>query len=90
MCSALPYVTGGVVWRFSDALAWTRLHEAVVYVDATPECMGIVRPGCAPVWVPLPETTPIYQAEYLVAVVAVLLMSASEAPFTVFTDNMGV
>ena len=88
--AALPYVTEGVVWPFSDALAWTCLHETVVYVDATPECIGIVRPGCAPVSVPLPETTLIYQAEYLAAVVAVLLMSASEAPFTVFTDNMGV
>ena len=88
--AAVPYVTGDVLWRFRDVLAWSEMHDRLVFVDATPEQVGIVRPGCAPVSVPLRRAMPIYVAEYVAALVAVILMARCGDQFTVFTDNMGV
>ena len=72
-----------------DILAWTARHERAVFVDATPSCIGIVRPGYDPVSVPLSSVLPIYLAEYVAALVAIFLMSDAD-PFTVYTDNIGV
>ena len=87
---ALPFLSEEVEWRFRDAISWSVIHENTVFVDATPQCIGIVRPGCAPVSVPLRQALPIYQAEYVAALAAVYLMSVGGEPFTLFTDNMGV
>ena len=87
--AAMPYVSEVTVWRYSDRIAWSDMHERVVYVDATPTCIGIVRPGCVPLSINLEAVLPIYVAEYAAALVAVALMSSGE-PFTIFSDNIGV
>ena len=90
-CAAvLPYLSRAVVWRWSDQRAWSDTHERAVFVDATPLCIGIVRPGCPPVSNMFVSPLPIYVAEYVAALVAVFLMGNSDEPFTVYTDNVGV
>ena len=49
-CAAvLPYLSEDVQWRWVDARVWSEEHQRPVFVDATPECSGIVQPRCAPV-----------------------------------------
>ena len=49
-CAAvLPYLRENVEWCWSDRISWSGPHESVIFVDATPERIGIVRPGCFPV-----------------------------------------
>ena len=85
----MPYVTGVTELRHTDVVSWNEHHERIVYADATPQCIGIVRPGYAPLSVRLEMTLPIYIAEYVAALVAVLIMANGE-PFTVYSDNIGV
>ena len=63
-------------------------HDRSCFVDATPLQIGIVSAGLEPVSIPLSVELPIYLAEYVAALTAV--MSAGDDPVTVFTDNVGV
>ena len=88
-CAAIvPYLADDVVWRWQDRCAWSEAHDRSVFVDATPFCIGIVRPGCAPISARFRFALPIYVAEYVAALVAVYLMCPGTAPFTVHTDNL--
>jgi len=82
-CSrAAPFIREDVVWSFDDISMWKDLHDRHVFVDATPNQIGIVVPGCAPVSVPLPQELPIYESEYLAALTAIVCMDRE--PLTLF------
>lgn len=86
--AVLPWIREEHALSFSDLFNWEELHERQIFADATPDQLGIVSPGCAPVSLSLPCRMPIYLAEYCAALVAVL--TAEPGPLTVFTDNIGV
>ena len=90
-CAAVtPYVCSVTRWSYSDVIAWSETHDRVIFVDATPDCIGIVWPGCGPISMALETALPIYLAEYVAALVAVVLMRDGEEPFTIYSDNVGV
>ena len=66
---------------------WSHTHERVVFADATPLGIRIVRPRRAPVLLTFEFPLPIYFAEYAAALVAVFLMDDSDEPFTIYTDK---
>ena len=82
------FVSDDVAWSFCDMCHWRDMHERQCFVDATPQQIGFVCPGRESVAIRLSEELPIYVAEYVAALSAVI--SVSEEPVTVFTDNIGV
>lgn len=86
--AALPFITGAGALTATDLANCCAAHERAVYVDATPDCIGIVEPGCAPVSMNLPVSLPIYFAEYLAALTVIL--SRNMFKTVLYSDNLGV
>ena len=88
-CAAsLPFLVDSAPLTAADVTSWRDVHERSVFVDATPDCNGIVQRGCAPVSVTLSVTLLIYLAEYLAALTAILSRDVSQT--TLYTDNVGI
>lgn len=88
-CAAVvPFLRDDVQRTFEDICLWNDVHDRLCFVDATPQQIGIVCAGFEPVSVRLSEELPIYLAEYLAALTAVLC--ADREPVTIVTDNLGV
>ena len=87
--AAVPFISTITGWWYRDVLAWPTLHNYAVYVDATSDCISIVRPGRAPVSFRLSSALPIYLSQYVAALLAIFLMSRSKL-LCLYTDNMGV
>ena len=88
-CAAVvPFMRDDVSQTFRDICLCNEFHDRSCFVDATPLQIGIVSAGLEPVSIPLSVELPIYLAEYVAALTAV--MSAGDDPVTVFTDNVGV
>ena len=88
--SIVPFIRTGVERSFTDICNWRCAHEKHVFVDATPQQIGIVSPGLISVSAALPVELPIYLAEYVAALVAVLVMNFDSEPYVLYTDNAGV
>ncbi|KAF0296949.1 Protein P [Amphibalanus amphitrite] len=75
-------------WSFSaeDYHNWFRSHQHAVAVDATPYQLGFADASAA-IAVPLERPIPIYQAEFLAALLAALQVPPGT---TVFSDNQAV
>ena len=86
--AVIPYIRDEQALSFSDLCVCNDVHARQVFVDATPEQLGIVAPGSVPISVTLPWQMPIYLAEYVAALTA--LLTAEPGPLTLFTDNVGV
>ena len=86
----MPFIRTDVERSFLDIFNCNRDHEKRIFVDATPQRIGIVSPGRVSVSALLPLELPIYFAEYVAALVAVILLSSEDEPFVLYTDNMGV
>ena len=83
-----PFIRDGVSLTFSDICRWNDDHGKHIFVDATPTQIGIVQQGCEPVSIALPVALPIYEAEYLAALTAVLSRDMSDT--VLHSDNLGV
>ena len=82
--TVLPYLDAP--WEFSstDYHNWFREHPRWMAADATPSCIGLADPSAA-VSLPIPEPTPIYQAELAAALLAT---SVAEPATTIYIDNV--
>lgn len=86
--AALPFITDSAPLSAIDLLNCREIHDRAVYVDATPDCIGIVQQGCLPVTIRLPVSLPIYVSEYLAALTAVLSRDMYQT--VLYSDNLGV
>ena len=85
---ALPFIDDSAMLTAADVANCHLVHARAVYVDATPDRIGIVQQGCLPVSIELPLALPIYFAEYLAALTAVL--SRDMFRTVLYSDNLGV
>ena len=85
---SLPFIDDSAPLTAADVANCREVHERAVFVDATPDCIGIVQQGYLPVSVDLPFTLPIYYAEYLAALTAVLSRNMDRT--VLYSDNLGV
>ena len=81
MFSSLPFIDGSAPLTAADVTSCREVHERAVFVDATPDCIGIVQQGFFPVSVGLPFALPIHYAEYLAALTAVLSRDMDRTAF---------
>ena len=85
---SLPFIDGSAPLTAADVTSCREVHGRAVFVDATPDCIGIVQQGYLPVSVGLPFALPVYYAEYLAALTAVLSRDMDRT--VLYSDNLGV